>query len=92
MPESAIHMIVRGMVQGVGFRFFVRREASRFGVTGWVKNLPDGSVEVYAEGEENALSPFIESVEEGPRFSRVKGVEKERVTPTHSHSGFGIEY
>jgi acylphosphatase len=92
MPESAIHMIVRGMVQGVGFRFFVRQLASRFGVNGWVKNLPDGSVEVYAEGEENVLSPFIESVEAGPRFGRVTGVQKEQVAPSNSHTGFNIEF
>lgn len=92
MPEGAVHMVARGMVQGVGFRFFVRDQASRFNVTGWVKNLPDGSVEVYAEGDEEMLSAFIERVKEGPRFGRVTNMELERLEPSHAYTGFGIQF
>lgn len=92
MPDSAVHMVMRGMVQGVGFRFFVREQASRFGVRGWVKNLSDGSVEVYAEGDEETLSEFIERVEEGPRFGRVTDMEMERLEPSHVFTGFSIQF
>ena len=92
MPLGAVHMVVRGMVQGVGFRFFVRQLASRLEVTGWVKNLPDGAVEICAEGEEPTLASFIERVKEGPRFGRVADVEMERIEPSRSRSGFTIEF
>jgi acylphosphatase len=92
MSTRAVHMIVRGMVQGVGFRFFVREKASRFAIDGWVRNLPDGSVEVYAEGDEEPLSGFIARIEEGPRFGHVSDVETDWPEPTHSFDGFEITF
>ena len=67
--------LVRGRVQGVGFRWFVIREAARLALTGWTRNLPDGSVEVVAAGEEGALEALHGRLAEGPPASRVTQVE-----------------
>ena len=68
-------MLISGVVQGVGFRWFVERTANGFGLKGWVKNLYDGTVETYAEGEEGALKGFLEEIKIGPRSGRVAGVK-----------------
>jgi acylphosphatase len=72
--------VVRGVVQGVGFRFFAERTARALGVRGWVRNLPDGSVETVAEGDEAAVAQYLARLERGPSGARVDGVEIETVT------------
>lgn len=67
--------MVRGKVQGVFFRSATQREAKRLGLTGWVKNLPDGSVEVTVEGEEDSLKEFQSWVQRGPSAARVDRVD-----------------
>lgn len=67
--------VVRGRVQGVGFRWFARHEALRLGLRGFARNLPDGSVEVLAEGPEDELRLFEVALGRGPRLARVDGVE-----------------
>lgn len=67
---------VRGRVQGVGFRWFVLRRAQRLGVVGFVSNRPDGSVEVVAQGSEEALGDLSRALAEGPSLARVDSVEK----------------
>ena len=67
----SLHAVVRGRVQGVGFRYFVRQRAEAHGVSGFVRNLPDGSVELHAEGTSDALSAFEADVRRGPSFGRV---------------------
>ena len=74
---KAIHAVVEGEVQGVGFRYSAIREAKALGLTGWVRNVEDGSVEVWAEGEEPSLDEFSLWLEHGPDYARV---EKLRVT------------
>jgi acylphosphatase len=64
-----------GRVQGVGFRLETLREANRLGVTGWVRNAKDGSVEAVIEGEEGPVNAMIDWCWSGPSFSRVAGVE-----------------
>lgn len=71
---AARRFVVRGRVQGVGFRWFVVREAARLAVSGWTRNLPDGSVEVVAAGEDTALDALCRRLGEGPPSSRVAGV------------------
>jgi len=71
---TARHAIVRGRVQGVGFRFFAERVALELGIRGWVRNLPDGSVETVAEGEEEVVVRYLERLREGPRASSVEAV------------------
>jgi acylphosphatase len=71
--------LVRGRVQGVGFRWFVWREAQRLGLRGIVRNLPDGSVEVMAEGLEKALEELELALSQGPTAARVEHVEKREI-------------
>jgi acylphosphatase len=71
----ARHYIVSGRVQGVGFRYFTADVAVRENVIGWVRNLPDGRVEIDAEGDAEALVRFERSVRQGPRGARVEAVD-----------------
>jgi acylphosphatase len=71
--------VVRGRVQGVGYRFFAERVARALGVAGWVRNLPDGTVETVAEGEEKIVDEYLARLREGPALSRVDGVDVEGV-------------
>jgi acylphosphatase len=73
--------IVRGRVQGVGFRWFVEREASALGLAGWVSNREDSTVELVAVGEEEKLTRLRERLEQGPRASRVDAVDESDATP-----------
>lgn len=82
--------IVSGHVQGVGFRFFVNRAAAIEGLHGWVRNLPDGSVEIQAEGEAAALERFERSVRRGPAAARVEHVDVTDVGATGSDTGFTV--
>jgi len=69
------HVIVRGMVQGVFFRSYTREWARELGVKGWVRNLPDGSVEAIFEGEEGRVKEIIERCRKGPPLAVVEKVE-----------------
>jgi acylphosphatase len=73
--------VVRGRVQGVGYRYFASRAARQHGVHGWVRNLPDGSVETLVEGEEAAVAKYLARLEEGPLGSRVDGVAVDPAEP-----------
>jgi acylphosphatase len=70
-------MIIRGRVQGVGFRYFVMRRAGNLGLHGWVRNRPDGSVEVTAEGDETSLARLRQVLECGPSSARIDDIEEE---------------
>ena len=70
-----LHAIVHGDVQGVGFRYFVQRKAQQLGLSGWVRNNDDGTVELVAEGNRRELEDLKRVVEEGPRLARVDRVE-----------------
>jgi len=70
--ELARRYRIRGRVQGVGFRYFTERTALRLGVRGWVRNLPDGDVEVHAEAAPEILQHFRAELERGPRFAEVR--------------------
>jgi acylphosphatase len=72
---SARRAIVRGRVQGVGFRYFAERAARELGVRGWVRNRPDGTVETLAEGEADAVDRYLDRLRQGPIGSRVDAVE-----------------
>lgn len=71
-----IRLLLRGRVQGVGFRWFTLRQAEELGLVGWVANLPDGRVEVVAQGATDALRRLEDAVAEGPRLARVDNVER----------------
>lgn len=75
MALKQLHLLVRGRVQGVYFRASTQREARRLGITGWVRNRPDGTVEMLAEGEEQAIRELHGWAERGPTAARVERVE-----------------
>lgn len=72
-----LHAYVSGVVQGVGFRFFTIHKAHRYHITGWVKNLYDGRVEIEAEGKKENLILFLEDIKTGPSSGHVSGVTEE---------------
>lgn len=87
-----VHMLISGRVQGVFFRANAQEVAQRLGLAGYVRNLPDGRVEVVAEGEEEALRRLIEWCHQGPPLARVERVEVRWQNPTGEFSGFHIRY
>jgi acylphosphatase len=90
-PTEARRFVVRGRVQGVGFRWFVEREAHILGVAGWVRNNHDGSVEVLAQGTRDQLSGLHMRLREGPRAARVDAVDVSEAAPVTGLSSFRIE-
>ncbi len=82
--------LIRGRVQGVGFRFFTHDAARREGVHGTVRNLPDGAVEAVVEGEAEAVERFERAIRLGPRGARVESVETDILTPTGTMTRFSI--
>lgn len=83
---------VSGRVQGVGFRFFVRREASSRGLRGFVRNLPDGRVEVVAEGPREELEALRAALERGPSAAEVESVAVEWRAAEGTFASFGIRH
>lgn len=91
--RQARRYFVSGMVQGVGFRFFAQRQAERVGISGYVRNLMDGRVEVYAIGTESQLSQMRAAIEQGPRGGMVDGVvEEPAAVDSRYHNEFSITY
>jgi len=90
-PIEGRRFVVRGRVQGVGFRWFVEREAHMLGIAGWVRNNHDGSVEVLAQGTRDQLSGLHRRLREGPRAARVDAVEVSEASPVAGLSNFRIE-
>ena len=88
--DSCVKIVVTGLVQGVGFRWFMERTAQKLGVRGWVKNRFDGSVEIEAEGSESDLQALIKEVHIGPRSASVKGVSVEWKSYTGQYHSFEI--
>jgi acylphosphatase len=85
----AYRYLVEGRVQGVGYRYFVLRQADALGVSGYARNRADGSVEVVAEGSEAAMAGFEARLREGPSFAEVTNLEREAIAERGS-SGFHI--
>src|SRR5256712_8720348 len=83
--------IVRGRVQGVGFRWFVEREAHVLGISGWVRNNSDGSVEVLGQGSRDQLLGLRLRLRQGPRAARVDDVEEFESKPVPGLTAFRIE-
>ena len=83
--------VVSGEVQGVGFRFFTQRVAAHHQVVGYVRNLPDGRVEAYAEGTPESIEGFKHDLAAGPQYARVEQVEEVSVEPTGQYPSFRIE-
>ena len=75
----SVHLIARGKVQGVWFRACTQEQALQLGLSGWVKNCPDGTVEIHAEGEKETLEPFIDWCRKGPPAAQVSTLDIEWV-------------
>jgi acylphosphatase len=86
---AAYRYVVSGRVQGVGYRYFVLREAERLGLAGFARNQADGSVEVVAEGGEEVLGQLEARLRAGPSFARVTAVDRSPVPP-RGDAGFHI--
>lgn len=86
------HFIVRGIVQGVGFRHFTLTTARRFGIAGWVLNRYDGTVEIDAEGSEEAMALFTKQIKSGHPYSRVDTVEIIEMEQLRHYQGFDIRF
>ncbi|HEX6502464.1 MAG TPA: acylphosphatase [Terriglobales bacterium] len=94
MAEKAIEarrFVVRGRVQGVGFRWFVEREAHMLGISGWVRNNSDGSVEVLGMGTRDQLAGLRSRLYQGPRAARVDDVQESEARPVAGLNTFRIE-
>ncbi len=86
-----IHFIVTGQVQGVGFRYYCQVEAATLGLTGYARNLADGSVEVEAQGSEVAIETFENAVRRGPRRSTIREVAREERSIIPGETSFEIQ-
>jgi acylphosphatase len=91
MAGVARKFLIRGDVQGVGYRFFTQRAAARHQVVGYVRNCPDGTVEAVAEGPPGNIEDFKHDLATGPQWAVVDQVEELVLEPTGRYSAFRIE-
>jgi acylphosphatase len=87
-----IRIVVSGLVQGVNFRYFTLKQAQKIGIKGYVRNLPDGSVEAVADGENWMIDEFTKQLKTGPPISRVTGINVQPVESDEEFDGFEIRY
>ena len=85
-----VNIKITGKVQGVGFRYFVLRQAQELGINGWVSNKSNGDVEALAQGEKEGLDHFIAKVKQGPSFSQVEDVSLNWLNEAEQYFGFDI--
>lgn len=90
--KQRLHAWIEGSVQGVGFRFFVIQRASQLGLTGWVRNLWDGRVEVVAEGSQASLQNLLNLLKEGPPSAIVSQVASEWLPATNEFTDFNVRF
>lgn len=89
-PIDELHALIHGRVQGVGYRYFVLDRAAALGLTGWTRNLPNGSVEVLAQGQAEALQQLLAALHRGPAGGHVDRVESQLGEVTEAHAGFRV--
>ena len=85
-------LIIKGRVQGVGYRFFARRKASKYGLTGYVKNLFNGDVKIIVRGKDDKINLFLEDLKRGPSLSVVIDIIKTELTGCKEYKDFSITY
>ena len=90
--KIASRIIIKGQVQGVGYRYFAQRQADQLGVNGYVKNLYNGDVEVFVEGDKNVVEQFINILKIGPSFGYVDHVEVEELPYENKYTRFSVEF
>ncbi len=89
--NKSVRVVVSGLVQGVGFRWYVKRVADDYGVKGYVRNLDDGSVESVAEGDGSAVHGFLDEVKVGPSSAHITGINIEWLEYDGKFKGFNIQ-
>ena len=94
MTITGIHLIISGMVQGVGFRFSTRQKASELGITGRVRNIRGGRLECIAEGDKEVIEKFIDWCRKGPPAASVESVQtiNRKVKDSRAYNDFTVEY
>ena len=90
--NESLHATVTGRVQGVNFRHYTRQRAQQLGLTGWVRNVEDGTVETLAEGPRPALEQFLDFLQHGPPSAHVEGVRMEWGTASGHYRAFEIRW
>lgn len=90
MEIKRLSIMVRGRVQGVGFRFSTREMARKNGLTGWVRNMSDGSVAIEAQGAQDLLDRFVKLVNDGPPLSAVRDLQVTEIPIISNENGFVI--
>lgn len=90
MAKRRVRIVVRGAVQGVGFRYHTQEQGTALGLTGFVRNTRDGSVEAEAEGDETVVKELIAWLRRGPRHAIVESVEVTELAPTGNEHSFEI--
>ena len=92
MSKVGVHLIVEGRVQGVGFRYFSQRAGLANNITGYVRNLPDGNVEIEAVGENQKIIKFINSIRNDHPYARVLNIQQNEIPVTEKYKSFQITY
>lgn len=85
-------IIVTGRVQGVGFRYYTMQKANELGIFGWVKNMPDDSILIVAQGDEPVINTFIDFLYIGPARSRVSQISKSELISSTNFHNFSVKY
>jgi acylphosphatase len=89
--QVRVHVLVSGLVQGVGFRYFVCNKAKNLTLTGYARNLFSGDVEIEAEGDRSLVEEFLKLIKVGPRAAHVVDIRIEWIKCTGKHSGFELQ-
>lgn len=92
MSKSRVKLLIKGIVQGVNFRYYTQREAQKRGVTGWVRNLADGSVAAVFEGEEGDVEEMVQWCRQGPPGARVNELVVQPEEYRGDYSSFSIKF
>jgi acylphosphatase len=87
-----VHLLASGRVQGVAFRYFTQAHAARLGLSGWVRNLPNGDVEAVGEGTEESVVKWVRLLRDGPPAARVDNLRVNDEPPRGEDSGFDIRF
>lgn len=90
MSRNRVELLISGTVQAVGFRYFTYQKAQLLRLTGWVRNLPDGRVQVVAEGDRATLEQFIADLRDGPGFARVQNIDAKWSESTEGFDSFNV--
>ena len=90
MPVKTVYLVVSGRVQGVGFRYFAQHMANEFQITGWVRNAPEGKVEIEAEGEAQNMETFIDRIKIGPARAIIRSFSVTEISPHRNFTNFII--